>query len=110
MKSMEKKTMELIKKSENVVEDLYKATGRPVMDLLRFDAKTGAAIGGCMEVYKESKEYLLDWANVIDRTQEDLKEIKEIVELLRRQNERLEERIQDMDRHVREIGKENKGA
>lgn len=109
MKSMEERTEALIERSEEVVETLYKASGASVMDLLSFNAKTGAAIGGCMEIYKESKECALDWAKVIDRTQEDLKAIKEIVGLLRRQNERLEARLQEMDRHITEIGKEKEG-
>ena len=105
--SMEKKTMELIKKSEKTLNDMYGATGASVIDLLGFDSKTGAAIGGCMELYRDSKDYLQYWARTIDRTQEDLKEIKEIVYILRMQNERLEARLQEMNRHLRENGKEN---
>lgn len=104
--SMEKKTMELIEKSEKAVNDMYRAADLSVVDLLGFDAKTGAAIGTCMEIYKDSKDYVQYWARTIDRTEQDLKEIKEIVALLRRQNERLEARLQEMDRHIREIGKE----
>lgn len=103
--SLEAKTTEVMNKCENFVDLAFKVSGSSVMDMLGFDAETGAAIGGCMEIYKSSKELAEMQAKAMDKMLGDFDELKEMNENLRKQNEMLQHLLQDLSRKVEKIGK-----
>lgn len=98
--SLEEKTTEVMNKCENFVDLAFKASGGSVMDMLRFDAQTGAAIGGCMELYKSSKELVKMQAKVMDKMLGDFDDLKEMNQELRKQNEELQKMLRELSRKI----------
>lgn len=103
--SLEAKTTEVMNKCENFVDLAFKASGKSVMDVLGFNAKTGAVIGGCMELYESSKELAEMQAKAMDKMLKDFDELKVMNENLREQNKMLRQMLQDLSRKVEKIGK-----
>lgn len=103
--SLEVKTTEVMNKCENLVDLSFKASGSSVMDVLGFNAKTGAAIGGCMEFYKSLKELAEMQAKAMDKMLGDFDELKEMNKNLCKQNEMLQHLLHNLSRKVENIGK-----
>ena len=103
--SLETKTTEAMNKCEKLLDLTFKASGSSVMDMLEIDAETGAMIGGCMELYRDSKELKVMEAKAMDKVLEDLDELRVMNDNLRKQNETLQQMLQDLSRKVEKIGK-----
>ena len=103
--SLEAKMAEVMNKCENLVDLSFKASGSSVMNMLGFNAKNGAVIGGCMEFYKSLKELEEMQAKAMDKMLGDFDELKEMNKNLRKQNEMLQQMLQDLSRKVEKIGK-----
>lgn len=101
---LEAKTTEIANKCENFVDLAFKASGISVMDMLGLNAETNAAIGGFIELYKGLKELVEMQAKAMDKMLGDFDELKGVNENLRKQNEMLQQMLQDLNRKVEKIG------
>lgn len=105
-KKLEGLTNELLKKSEDAINTAMKASGQSFMDTIgTMDATTGALIGGCMEIYKTSKDLAILQARTIDNIATGMDELKKINDDLRKQNDDLQSLLQGIDRKIDKIGK-----
>lgn len=103
--SLEEKTTEVMNKCEKFLDLAFKVTGKSVMDILEFDAVTGAMIGGSIELYKSSKELVKMQAKVMDKMIGDLDELKEMNKNLCKQNEMLQQMLHDINKSVEKVNK-----
>lgn len=102
-KNLEVEFEGLINEAEEAMHEAYKASGQSVLELLNFDAKTGAAIGACVQVYKRSKKVALLQAKVMDQMVSDLKELKESNEMLYKQNRETQQALSDLKRSIEKM-------
>lgn len=73
MQKRGRKTRAVLMKSEDCMDLSFKASGMNITELMEnLDAGTGAMIGSCMELYKESKELAIAYAKVMDKLLEEI--------------------------------------
>lgn len=102
-KNLESEVEGLIGDAEEAMQESFKASGQNIIDLLDFDAKTGAAIGGCVQLYKRSKKFAIMQAQAMDRMLADLEELKDANKELRKQNEEMQHLLHDLSRSVEKL-------
>lgn len=103
--NLEEQATEIMNKSEDLLVTTFKASGCSVMDLLLdLDSESGALIGGAMDLYKDSKKFILSYAGTTDKLVHDLEVLKKMNEALCKQNEQLQGMLQNLTRKVESIG------
>lgn len=96
--SMEKATVDLFEKGEELIDLFMKASGITFTDMLKgMDAKTGAFMGGCMELYTELKDLYVNQAEAFDDLLNDMEELRKMNERLLKQNEDLQKLLQEKE-------------
>ena len=92
--SLKERTEKLTKGIEELAELAMKSSGYSMMTMLRdLDEDSGAVIGKTMELYNESLEFVVQYAEAMDNMMTNQLELKELVKELRNQNEQLREEI-----------------
>lgn len=94
--SLEKKTESVLKDCEVLMGLAFKASGTSFMDTISdLDAESRAMFGGYMKLYKKTKELAVMQAKTMDKMLGDLDKLKEMNEILYKQNETLQQTLQN---------------
>lgn len=99
--SLEKKTESVLQNCEDSINLAFKATGNSFMDAMcGLNAETGAMMGSCMNLYKDTKQLMIMLAKAMDKMLDNFDELKEMNEVLRKQNDMMQDTLQDLSRKI----------
>lgn len=99
--SLEGKTEAILKDCEGIMDLAFKASGSSIMDVMSgLDTETGAILGGCVNLYKNTKDLAVMQAKAMDKMLSDFDELKEMNKDLREQNEKLQKMLQELSRKI----------
>lgn len=84
-KNLEERSKELFLKTEGIMEMYFRKSGYTAKDIFEdIDAETGALLGASVDFYNDAKNFTLEYSRAID-------EIRENIEMLRKENKELRE-------------------
>lgn len=91
----------LMDNGEALLDSAVRASEVSIMDFFGgINKETGALIGDAMSLYKDSKEFALTQARIMDKMIGDLEELKKMNEDLREQNEEMQCLLREISRKI----------